>query len=1547
MKKNYEKTRRLYCGLEKTFLIMLILFSTTQMITAQVSSYTFSQSNGSFNSITPTGTLVSGSEASTINTYDSSGWIIPLPFTFNFNGVNYTELYANSNGGVTFGATTSTSSAIISATTAYAGAIGVMNRDLWGLFYTTGVTTSGSDVITNVASFNGMEVGKQLNNVNGIPSGATIVAFDAGAQTITMSAPATSSSAAAVIRYGTGKIFTEVTGVAPNRVFTIEWIGYNDYSTSAATNTYLNFQLVLEESTNKVNIVYGPQSNFSTTSRTNQIGLRGATNADFNNRLGAVANPWSSTAVGTANSSTVSRDNTNFPAPGLTFTWTPPTCIAPSGFVYNNLGINSVDLAWTASPSSPTNGYEVYYSTVNTAPTTATPANITGVSTTTTSISSLNAETTYFVWVRSACNVSDISGWNSAGSFTTNCNDVDLLSENFDSYTTGSILPSCWARIVPALTPGSQTITSTTPASGTRNIFMSTATTANSIVVALPVFSNVNAGTHRLKLKARVTSVPGILNIGYVTSVTDASTFVSIEDLTLNNTVYTSGADYTVIVPNTVPTGARLAIKTPSDGKSYYFDDVIWEAIPSCLAPVNPSITTFTTNSLTVSWTAPSTAPAIGYDVYYSTTNTAPTAATVLDVTNSVSSTTTTATISGLPSDNVQFIWIRSNCTVSEQSVWISAGSANTGYCVPSTANQDSWISSFTSTTAATNMAYSSASGTAGGYKNATATNKITNYVGTTTPISITAGGPTTGISIWVDWNNNLIFETTERVYTSGGYVTTTSGASIAVPAGTANGNYRMRVIVDFNNTTPSNPCGVSVSRGEYVDYTFEVVSQPTDAVDFANLQAIVLNNSGVVSSIETCQSVDVYTQGYENGVTNASNTAAGTGIEVWIGRSSNDTDPATWTETSWTPAIYNVDVGNNDEFKVNYSGLAIGNHYFASRWRLNNGPYVYGATNNGFWNGTTNTNAVLTVTEPIAISTTANNPAICVGGSTTLTASSTNTNYTYLWNDALATVGNTLTVTPTTTTTYIVTGTDTSTGCTKTSSITIVVNALPTAATITASNSSVCANEIVTLNASSSDIVTLLSEGFENVVPPTNWTSYIGTNGLGTTYNWTSSTLSNTGTGAAFVRYESVTGGNAEDWLVTPLINLTNVTSPSLTFNARQGFTSDYGSTYFVKVSTTSATDIASFSNAASWTETTLNTSPLVYELKTVDLSAYVGQQVYVAFVMVNNDGDNFIIDDVKVTASKLNSVTWSPATNLYSDALATVPYVANTAASMVYYKSNIAATETITTTVTNSNSCVNTATTDITVNALTSNSTTITACDSYTWAENGMTYTASGTYTSVTGCNTETLNLTITTSSSLPNEVVSACDTYTWAANGTTYTTGGTYTSTTNCVTRTLNLTINASPSNATTQSGDTLSATETGATYQWLLCDGSFTPISGATSQSYLVTAIGSYAVDITKNGCTVRSACVNVTALGNATFDLTKLSYYPNPVLDMLTVRYSENITSIDVYDLSGRRVKNSTSNNTEVTLNMSDLAASVYVVKVYTEGKSSEFKIVKK
>jgi hypothetical protein len=120
--------------------------------------------------------------------------------------------------------------------------------------------------------------------------------------------------------------------------------------------------------------------------------------------------------------------------------------------------------------------------------------------------------------------------------------------------------------------------------------------------------------------------------------------------------------------------------------------------------------------------------------------------------------------------------------------------------------------------------------------------------------------------------------------------------------------------------------------------------------------------------------------------------------------------------------------------------------------------------------------------------------------------------------------------------------------------------------------------------------------------------------------------------------------------------------------------------------------------------------------------------------------------------------------------------------------------------------NGCIETNTLHLTINNSTSNTTAVTACDNYTWAINGFTYTSSGTYTytsvNTTGCtHVETLVLTITQGQPT-NSVHSQCGgSYTWPANGMTYTTSGTYTTGAGCNQQTLTLTILSLPVVTTT--------------------------------------------------------------------------------------------------------------------------------------------------
>lgn len=174
-------------------------------------------------------------------------------------------------------------------------------------------------------------------------------------------------------------------------------------------------------------------------------------------------------------------------------------------------------------------------------------------------------------------------------------------------------------------------------------------------------------------------------------------------------------------------------------------------------------------------------------------------------------------------------------------------------------------------------------------------------------------------------------------------------------------------------------------------------------------------------------------------------------------------------------------------------------------------------------------------------------------------------------------------------------------------------------------------------------------SEDFNaGVVPPAGWTQFPGSNGLGTVREWVvAGTAPNQ---YALVQFEDVTDGMlAEDWLVTPLVPITS-TANVLQFDQTDNFAVDYNSIYTVRVSTTSQTDINSFTIVDTQDETSVqNGTAAVFSSYTVDLSAYTGQSVYIAFVFANDDGDVWFLDNVELiqgaTAPPDNAINPTPA--------------------------------------------------------------------------------------------------------------------------------------------------------------------------------------------------------------------------------------------------------------------------------------------------------------
>lgn len=149
--------------------------------------------------------------------------------------------------------------------------------------------------------------------------------------------------------------------------------------------------------------------------------------------------------------------------------------------------------------------------------------------------------------------------------------------------------------------------------------------------------------------------------------------------------------------------------------------------------------------------------------------------------------------------------------------------------------------------------------------------------------------------------------------------------------------------------------------------------------------------------------------------------------------------------------------------------------------------------------------------------------------------------------------------------------------------------------------------------------------EGFEeDIFPPQGWITF--DNGIGLGQTWQKVDSSFEGNSAAFIRYENVDSGIAEDWLVTPQFTPT-ADNFVFSFYQRQSYIREYGSTFSIRVSEKSQNSMSDFIIIDEQVENDILKTFSPHE---IDLHEFIGHNIYVAFVMNNDDGDNWIIDEV-----------------------------------------------------------------------------------------------------------------------------------------------------------------------------------------------------------------------------------------------------------------------------------------------------------------------------
>jgi hypothetical protein len=110
----------------------------------------------------------------------------------------------------------------------------------------------------------------------------------------------------------------DTVGTAPNRKCIVQWLNYKKYGTYGAGDDF-DFQIILSEGSNTVQIVYGPMV-VNANDDYVQTGISGIAGADYITRTGS---SWTASAAGTDRFDRMELSGAAFPPSGLVYTFTP------------------------------------------------------------------------------------------------------------------------------------------------------------------------------------------------------------------------------------------------------------------------------------------------------------------------------------------------------------------------------------------------------------------------------------------------------------------------------------------------------------------------------------------------------------------------------------------------------------------------------------------------------------------------------------------------------------------------------------------------------------------------------------------------------------------------------------------------------------------------------------------------------------------------------------------------------------------------------------------------------------------------------------------------------------------------------------------------------------------------------------------------------------------------------------------------------------------------------------------------------------------------
>jgi len=526
-------------------------------------------------------------------------------------------------------------------------------------------------------------------------------------------------------------------------------------------------------------------------------------------------------------------------------------------------------------------------------------------------------------------------------------------------------------------------------------------------------------------------------------------------------------------------------------------------AAPACPSTSALTNTGITSTSASFTWTL-GCSTATNYDFEYGPAGFTPGTGTLLsNEAATISAGSGSYTLTGLTPQTSYDVYFRANCG-GTQSAWSPMVNVYTGHCIPSSSVTGYWLSNVVTTGGLTNFNNSTALST-NGYGDFTGTQSVSAFAGNSFNLSFNYN--VTGYyyfaKVWVDWNNDLDFtDAGETMYTTPTYTfNMPASASLTIPAGQAVGNYRMRVRLDMGSSYSDgllDACG-AYSYGETEDYTLTVTPLPNaptvdvidpfeacpgstiavtgtsfiavSAVNFVDAATSVSTPAASYSVTSSTQMSVVMPQGMPGGTYLLSVTnVTGTGYNLFVAKPGASTTitgnlglcgsaPATLNASgtgtfAWTSsASVNMSIGLDDSYGDGWNGgeidvfvdgvLIFDNLTLASAGSTTGQPEV-------FSNFTAYASSVITVV-PVSPSAYAGECTYTVysgsngGGSVLFTISPLpTTTQTITVPGSVVSAGSSASISATTAGIYTVVFTDGNTGCSATTSQTVVSQPVP-----------------------------------------------------------------------------------------------------------------------------------------------------------------------------------------------------------------------------------------------------------------------------------------------------------------------------------------------------------------------------------------------------------------------------------------------------------------------------------------------------------------------